>query len=1534
VISRASKPNKAIDANRHTDLKNEEASITMADLAAAAVAALLDDESSCNVLEELCVLRDYLVSSSSSNGSSQPQPPSVREVLAFLLVVPSASSHHHHHHHSSPTNQITQLADLLSGLMEHRVDTEALLPLTQDDAANEDAMREGQSALTLTRTALVAAEIYALVLKLPGALGAGWIAMEAVSALSNLLRRWKIECCGRESELTAAAAQKKKRQGKARLQRGEEDDSEEDSDDDDDGDASMEELGCGSDSLSPQQLLTSGLAVARAVSQIPLQKEFLSWKTEAVEVLLCSVVGVLATAQAVSAGRGDYPAAAVVVEQASSALCRCILLEESIDVGLDYNDVDSDEIPGEAIRQRQDTVIAILRGLYSTILMKEVLPKGESGKIAAANAASQVLVGLISEIKDDIVLHPQRWPKSMTMTVKNRRASVASTVPTTVAPSTMAPSTPGSVEMMECEPSTPKTANKRRLRASIGKSSAKRASMTPKPKTPLTADPARASSVSVEARPGPVFSCIVGMLQKLATAEGLEKAAVRGKTVETVHQCLCNLPFAEQSYLLQFLIRLCHSKVSVHRLVASELVGKVLSEDWLWNDHIYANSLSSPFPARTPASNRSKSLSPLVTESSSNMPLALFGALQGRLVDRSPTIRATSTTALASVCSRLSETKSISADESRSVMGIVAALGEEASALLECLRHRVVSDEKATVRRAACGALVELLMICESTEEVDSSISEYDIQILSQVCQDSSMMTRRAAADGLTRLLEFLLESGDAYGILPAVERAWTASTLTMVLDPETGCVTKAVELVERLVLFPVLNDEASKVGKRTAWRILASLGDGEAPGAARGETEALRACLEKSITAANSNSYTNNLFRTIHAVAVETLENSSSMSDAFVVDVEDQRTGVWTLFEASMGHTKDQAAITRVVKRSKIDLDFLGSSWDKLLQLFFDPATQPNSKMALQRSMRKCLKVLSQLASAVDVAIAEKMATSLQELIGAFSLPPEVIGSAITALTATTIACGQQGESEQTQHQRCVVWIRSLFRDCESEIASYEGSSVHDAGTLARAFFTVGELSLVGFSASDDDGVQQRKGNSGSSALARGFHERPSKLLVDYIRAFMTPFLPGSDNIPTPDSVRAHAFIALGKLCLRDAQLAKRSLNILARELHENVLPGEGANNDSNKNWMIQSNCLLILGDLCVKYTNMVDRFLPVMAGCLQAGVTDSSTDFLGQSPAKGSALVRKHAILLLSSLLLQDYIKWRGLLFHRFLVASVDEDDDVAHLAEMVLYGPLASKQSKLFANQFVESLFVLNRCTAHPIYQAAAVMGDGGSGISVGFDGINLTGEAGRVRRMHMYQAMLSKMSDEEKIGVTARIGKEILGGALKTGNELNLVCTTAPSLGDTSAEYESAFIVLSDALAILSSPWIRVGKNSGNNTEDIEDPNVTSSKANRAQVAKGRLLSNLSRKHLIEILLPILCNLKAVLQKSCSPLLKDLMACIVDVYQRYKTEAEECLANDPTTLQEIQYDAQQYRKAQRQKTPGKNKTILVEGVSLVA
>lgn len=119
------------------------------------------------------------------------------------------------------------------------------------------------------------------------------------------------------------------------------------------------------------------------------------------------------------------------------------------------------------------------------------------------------------------------------------------------------------------------------------------------------------------------------------------------------------------------------------------------------------------------------------------------------------------------------------------------------------------------------------------------------------------------------------------------------------------------------------------------------------------------------------------------------------------------------------------------------------------------------------------------------------------------------------------------------------------------------------------------------------------------------------------------------------------------------------------------------------------------------------------------------------------------------------------------------------------------------------------------------------------------------------------------------------------------------------------------VLSDALALISNPKMRVSYAS-KEEDEIEDPNISVDKTKRAFKAKGKLLSNISKKHLVEILLPTLCNLKTLLQKHKSPLFKDVMVCLLDVFQRHKNEAKECLANEPTTLQELEFDARLSKK----------------------
>jgi condensin-2 complex subunit D3 len=1119
-----------------------------------------------------------------------------------------------------------------------------------------------------------------------------------------------------------------------------------------------------------------------------------------------------------------------------------------------------------------------------------------------ARLASQTLRGLIQhvvEAESDFPDPPSDGPLADSATTPHQqRRRRETSIDATPAPATISPHRRRGV--LTC---TPKLKSKR----------------------PDSTTPGQASNEasSLKDRPDGLPRALVGILQQLATANGLEKATVRAIVVETVQSCVGHLSVRDRQQCGQFFAQLTRSKVPVHRLVGVELVGGLLTEPWLWQD------------INEESQQRSN------TSSGGSLPHTLVEALQGRLVDRTPTVRTASANAWFRVSRQLLDSVSSTTNDNSTrpqqqqqqhhKMLLTSMAEEEADVVVNSLRRRALSDDKASVRRAACTALVELLMVGEScwhtfvddddaaSPMIDSGwrVEEQDVAMLGTLCQDPSTMTRRSAAEGLTRLLEFVVETRDGQDpMVRSMEQTWISSVLTMVLDSETGCAAKAAELVETVVLAPILSDidPSTKKSNQSAWRIMTALGSGASHGASRGTHQALRAVLAKNIGSTTTASTTNHsalsIFRTIHRVASQGLDDTTENGL-----LSDESLGVWCLFDAAIGHTGSKVATCRVLKQSKLDLHIICRAWTWLLDVYTSPTTLDKYKPLIQAAMRNCLSVLSQLAPVIDVTFTEGVFGNLQSLVGTFALPMEIIGPAVVALVAVTAAATNDTTEK---FERCSELIRSMYQACDEKIALW-ASSAFDVHVLARVLFTVGELAMVGFHAGENVGVDKTSVDDvgGTAVLVRGLREPPSRQLVDFVQAFMTNELPGREKATTPESLRAHAFVAFGKLCLRDAGLAKKSLNILARELHGGNLRG---------NWTVQSNSLLVLGDLCVTHTNMVDRFLPVMAGCLQAGAVDLSVDVLEQnSTPNGSALVRKHAVLLLSSLLLQDYIKWRGLLFHRFLVASVDEDDSVAALAEMVLFGPLLTKQPRLFSNNFVESLFVLNRCTAHPIYQAAAVMGDGGSGISVGFDGINLTGEIGRLRRMRMYVMMLSKLSDEDKIGLTVRIGKEVLGGALQMGSELNAVATASSSAVSSTAatmSEEGAFNVLSDALSILTCPQIRVGKNSRHNDEvdgggdnDIEDPNVAVNNTKRLQVAKGRLLSNISRKHLIEILLPILCQLKAVLQSSRSPLLKDLMACLLDVYHRYKTEAQECLANDPTTLQEIEYDSQQHKKALR-------------------
>ena len=1249
-------------------------------------------------------------------------------------------------------SQVKELTPLLIPLLTHRVDPNELLPCTQDAQANEEVLSDS-NALTLTIQAMQGSVLYAKLLAMPGALGLGLVDIEALTALAAVVRRWNLECCGREdwissnthptstsgvrkSPAKSPAKKKSRRKAPVALEVDEED-----------------------LPNSPQSVLQMGLQVASAVCNIPKQREFQSWSGDARDLVIDAVTTALGTAAAL-----HQP---LIVEQAATSL------EKNLD---------------QSSKARHEMTVITLRGLFALLQFRQILPNGEKGKTEAHTAASSTLQGILRCLSSSSTLtdvsNAQNTPS------KNRRASFSKT--------------PGK---------SPKSQRKRRSSGGLDQYG-----LTPMKSPALKGRRQSLSSTptSSGAKPRPVWSVVVGLLQKLATAPGLERAVARAPTVETIQSCLALLPLSERAHTLRFIWKLCNSKVSMHRLVACELLGSIFEQDWLDahdGDVIEDDDIEI------------------------RLVLALWKGLQGRLMDKVAGVRARAATSL------------------ESAIRVQPAWLDES--LLMSLRRRALKDETATVRKAATLAMTQILLTRKDF------LLESHLAVLCELTEDPSLLTRKAAAESLTQLLQAYKD----HPLGSMLEEAWSTHVLPMVLDEGSGA--KAVLALNQVIIEPIIEEEDSAV----AWRILAHVAT------KKGATTALQGGLKQIAQEDQSRIYTH-LLKRVAKVAYQTLQQEES-SEAQVV-------GVWCLLEAMVQN--DVPAMLKTLKRTSEGLEFCVDAWKTMLH---------RRSPWLRGTLRSCLVVVSKLASGLGGKAAEDCRQSLQDELERFSFSSDVTGAAIAALAAVS-AC-----AEGDVRRLCAEWIKSIFSRCENELASFvqEASQAQDASfgadqqqTLVRALFTVGELAMIGFKPDGEEVDVGRKYVSVEEKL-HGMHERPSKRLQALVQTLLSNSLPGSAKIATPSSLRAHAFTVLGKFCLRDEVLAKASLNLLARELHPSI---------QNPNPAVQSNALLVLGDLCVRYTNMTDRYLPVMASCLQAGSSDPETNLL--SSDSGAAIVRKNAILLLSSLLLQGYIKWRGLLFHRFLVACSDEDEGVAELAESVLSGPLWVRNPKLFFNNFVEALFVLNKCTAHPIYISAASQGDGGSGIAVGFEGIHLNGEVGEARRRRMYDFLLSKMSDEEKIGVTARLAKEVLGGAVNSDGDLGRVCSF--STRDFGPRLESAWNVMSDAFYILRNKGIKVGR--VQEDDEMEDPNIPNPNR-QVTVAKSRLLSKISRKHLIEIVLPILCNLKSKLQTSCSPLLKDLMCYLLEIFRNYKVEVKEFLANDPTLLQEIEYDSRQHGAA---------------------
>ncbi|KAK7303782.1 hypothetical protein RJT34_14699 [Clitoria ternatea] len=358
--------------------------------------------------------------------------------------------------------------------------------------------------------------------------------------------------------------------------------------------------------------------------------------------------------------------------------------------------------------------------------------------------------------------------------------------------------------------------------------------------------------------------------------------------------------------------------------------------------------------------------------------------------------------------------------------------------------------------------------------------------------------------------------------------------------------------------------------------------------------------------------------------------------------------------------------------------------------------------------------------------------------------------------------------------------------------------------------------------------------------------------------------------------SVYIQGWLAMGKLCLADGKLAKNYIPLFIQELES----GESA--------ALRNNIVVMMADFCVRYTALVDCYITKITRCLL-------------DPCE---LVRRQTFILLSRLLQRDYVKWRGVLFLRFLLSLVDESEKIRQLADF-LFGNILKVKSPLLAyNSFVEAVFVLNDCHAHNAHRES----HGSLRESRRFS-LRGTDENSRSKRMHIYVSLLKQMAPEHLLATFAKLCAEILAAA--SDGMLNIEDATGQS-------------VLQDAFQILSCKEIRIptSRSLSSDTADIEEEGGENGSA-----AKGKAITQAVKKGLIQNTVPIFIELKRLLETKNSPLIGSLMECLRILLKDYKNEIDEILVADKQLQKELIYDINKYEA-------GKAKATVAEAVGTKA
>ncbi|XP_009981067.1 PREDICTED: condensin-2 complex subunit D3, partial [Tauraco erythrolophus] len=561
------------------------------------------------------------------------------------------------------------------------------------------------------------------------------------------------------------------------------------------------------------------------------------------------------------------------------------------------------------------------------------------------------------------------------------------------------------------------------------------------------------------------------------------------------------------------------------------------------------------------------------------------------------------------------------------------------------------------------------------------------------------------------------------------------------------------------------------------------------------------------------------------------------------------------TFINSIMSHVETEHAVPAWMLLSKVAGSSPKLDYSKIIESWDNVSRQQDTRTDTSGHI---LCVIGHVAKHLPKSTCERLIDNIKCWLRESQCPLEVISPAVETLQKLCHAYADvPEEAQELLNQVC----GDLVSTCESYISNVvlkeDGAEQLQEDLLVRHLFILGEAAQL-----CPAKVEKRIFLLIQSILASSVNEDQLSSCPDGEEIPASQPLSQFRGSAMPPVVRAHAFITLGKLCLQHEDLAKKCIAALAREL------------EVSHDVAVRNNVVIVMCDLCIRYTSMVDRYIPNVSLCLK----------------DPDPFIRKQTLIMLTNLLQEEFVKWKDCLFFRFISVLVDPNPDIARFGEFCLVHLLLKRNPTMFSQHFIECIFHFNSYEKHEKYNRFPQS-------TRAKDLFSLKGKDNKEKRMRIYKFLLDHFTDEQRFSITTKISHSILACFVDKVLPLDL----------------EASELLSDTFAVLSCKEIKLSTMRSKPDEDIQPDEDEMAMANAVmQAAQKKLISQVQKKNFVENIIPIITSLKSLMEQKRIPALRDLMNYLREMMQDYRNEIKDFFAVDKQLAAELEYDMKKYEE----------------------